>query len=198
MSAILYGLLQQLRGLPARVQALEDGGAGGAAAIFDEEVTDAAQVDITGLDGSRDTLDVYLDGVLEQGGVARWVSLFPNGSGGVNPGHVARATLQRSWTDSGGNLQQPASVRTDEHGLVFALLPFTSDHIISAEAHVNVKTGKPRVAHTSLASASMDAANVNETSLQSASARWDETTEEFTHLVVDFGGGTFTGRVTVR
>lgn len=27
MSAILYGLLQQLRGLPARVQALEDGGA---------------------------------------------------------------------------------------------------------------------------------------------------------------------------
>jgi hypothetical protein len=85
-----------------------------------------------------------------------------------------------------------------EHGFVLGALPYTSDQSILARARVNLATGRPRVAHGEMDSGSIDATLVNEVSIHRAVSKWADTTTDITHMVVDFGGGTFTGRVIAK
>lgn len=177
---------------PQGVQGIQGDPAPSGAIVND--VAGVTSTDVVGLDPTK-TYDFYVDGILAQGGASRYVSLRPNGIAPVNPGHVCRTTLQRSWVDVGGNASTPATVRVDEQGMVLGAIPFTEDQIISAHARVQLATGKPRICRSKMASSSRLAAFVNESCTSDAATRWDNTTESYDHMVVHFGGGTFTGRV---
>lgn len=165
----------------------------GTPGVITVDATSASTVDITGLvDGL--TYDFELDGQVAQGGVGCWISLFPNGTGGVNPGNLMRGTLTREWTDLAGAVQQAYSIRTDERGLVLGAIPFTSDQRILAGARVQSKTGLARLARTWMVTGAQ-ATNVNESSFHESVIRWDDVSTVLTHVTADFGGGTFTGRI---
>lgn len=161
-------------------------------------VSGAGSVTLDALDPTVEAWDVYVDGTLAQAGTARWVGIFPNGDGGpASAGGTARGTLTREWTDAAGAVQQPLAMRTDEHGFVFGALPFTDDQTITAHSHIrSKKDGNPRVARSRMSTAAIGA-NVNETSDHQSASRWTNTANDLTSLVLDFGGGTFTGVVTL-
>lgn len=168
-------------------------------AAADRNVATASTVNITGLDPTVEAWDVYIDGVLAQGGTARWVGIFPNGDGG--PGSTAgraRGVLTREWVDLSGNVQQPTTIRTDEHGFPLGAFPFTDDQIINAFSHIRAKKGDgARVARSEMAGVAVSGANVNETSHHYSTGRWDNSATDLTSLTIDFGGGTFSGRIVV-
>lgn len=172
------------------------GTAGGSSSeIFD--VTAAATVDVTGLDPTKQ-YEFSIEGELDQGGVTRWIGLFPNGTPGANSaGNYMRTDLERSWTAADGSVSAPQQGFFIEHGFVLGAIPYTDDQVISAKARVGLATGRPRIAYGEMNTGSIDGTLVNEVSLHRAVSKWADTTTDITHMVVDFGGGTFTGRVVV-
>lgn len=163
--------------------------------IFD--ATAASTVDVTGLDPTK-SYEFLVEGELDQGGVALWVGLFPNGTPGANSaGNYMRTGLERSWTAADGSVSGPLQAFFFEHGFVLGALPHTADQAILARARVALATGRPRIGHGEMDAGSIGA-NVNEVSIHRAVSKWADTTTDITHMVVDFGGGTFTGRVIAK
>jgi hypothetical protein len=158
------------------------GGAGGAAWLFDEEVSAVAYVDVPGLDGDTDLqYDVILDGVVAPGGAARNITLRPNGQ---------YTGTHFSYVSGGSALVGPGT--GSNMGILIAYTAAVSSRIL-IKGLFSAATGRARAYIGNFHHAGSDDGIEG-----TMGGRWDDTAAALESLRIDFGGGTFTGRVRVR
>lgn len=155
--------------------------------LFDQEVSAQSFVDIPNLNGDSDIeYELVLDGSVAVGGVARNITLRPN--------NVITNTFNTYSTDS----RSGASVSVgayDSNGLLIAYTS-TADSILELFGVLAAKSGRNR---KWLGDAMISqTATPSQMLVLETGGRWDDTTANITSLRVDFGGGTFTGRVRLR
>lgn len=153
--------------------------------IFDSEVSGQSSVNVTGLDGNTDIeYEIIIDGIVTTGGVARNVDLRPNGSS---------AGLHFMYIFGGPSLGPSVGNGT---GHLLAGFTATADSRFLSRGTLAAKTGRSRAYVGKAHQAPIVA--TGEGQVGDFSGRWEDTTTNITSLLVDFGSGTFTGRVRVR
>lgn len=167
------------------------GGSGGVVAsdpaiIAVVDLSAVTSYTFSGLSGNNDYgYEIVLDGQLSVGGVARNITLKPNGSG---------ASTFNSYDVGSRSTTAPTMGVYDANGL-FIGYTGTADCPIDARASLIAKTGHVRQWISKYTTSSGPATS----QLQVSSAGlWNDTATALTSLLLDFGGGTFTGRVILR
>ena len=148
----------------------------------------------SGLDGDTDIgYEVILEGVLTSGGVARTITLRPNGV--TTNTRQQGSTVQRDAT--GAITSNAGQSLTSDIGWRMGTDYGLGSSSISAAARVFARTGKNRQAIIDYAI--KNAAATTEAQIGwRVYGSWPDTATNLTSLVIDFGGGTFTGRAILR
>jgi hypothetical protein len=166
------------------------GGTGGAAVwAYDGEVSAVSYVDVPGLSGDTDIeYEVAIDGVVVTSGAARNVTLRPN--------NLTANTYNWYLTQSraaGVVSQTPAAGPYDGGGLLLGYTD-TGDTRVTARGIFGAKSGRVR----QFLSRFLASQGASASQMILTQGRWDDAATVVDSLRLDFGGGTFTGRVRVR
>lgn len=146
------------------------------------------------LDGDTDiAYELLLEGVLSTGGSAKTITLRPN--------NVTTSTRQQGVTtqrDSAGAVTgNVASALTNDIGWRLGTDYGTANAGVSASARVYAQSGKSRQAIIDYAI--KPAAQTTESQIGwRVYGSWADTATNLTSLVIDFNGGTFTGKAILR
>lgn len=156
--------------------------------LYDADVSAAGSVNIPSLSGDSDIeYEVILDGIVATGGVARNVTLRPN--------NVAINETNTYITHARSAANAVTVAAYDSGGLMLGYT-FATDTYIASSGVFFAKSGRTRKFLGSLAifqvSSTAFADRIDTV------GRWEDTATVVNSLTLDFGGGTFTGRVRVR
>jgi hypothetical protein len=157
----------------------------GSAWVYDSEVANATSITIPDLDGDADIeYEIVVDGDVVPGGAARNITLRPNGTAvGTHFAYV-----------SGGLSAVGPGVGVDI-GILIGYTPTTNSRVL-ARGLLAAKSGRKRMYTGTYHYGAQT--NANDGDVGTFGGRWDDTAANLVSLDVNFGGGTFTGRVRVK
>lgn len=141
--------------------------------------------------------EVEFDGVVSQGAFARWLGIRPNADPGANaPGAYFRSNLWRTWTESGSAVSG-SDLFVIEQGFVLALFRVAGEQRFLGKIRISTRPGMVRISQAESSSGSTDPADPNEVCMYRAVSKWVDIEQPIDTLSVNFGGGTFTGDITL-
>lgn len=158
---------------------------GGSAWVYDAESTGASSITIPDLDGDADIeYEVIIDGNVVPGGVARNITLRPNG-----------ATVDTHFAYVSGGVDAAGPGVGVDIGILVGYTPTVNSRIL-ARGLFSAESGRKRMYTGTYHHGGQTSAN--DGNVGTFGGRWDDTAANLASLVVHFGGGTFTGRVRVK
>lgn len=157
-----------------------------------QAVAAASSVTFSSLDGDNDVgYRIILVGKFFQGGVARYVTVRPNAdTTGAN--YDGKLGVYGTAGTGPVNAGPDGGTGLPLHSSSFAGQPNTVDHGVAAQMLLHAKSGIGREAIV------QDGKGGSGASYWAGRARWTNTANNITSLVVDMGAGTFTGDVILE
>lgn len=166
-------------------------GSGSSTLIESRDVSASSSTTFSSLDGNTDSgYRIAIDGLWVPSTSRKFITARPNGLT-TN----SRGMITDSWRNTSGVLAVESFV-VDTSGFPLCSSWSTGDVWVTSEGYIRAKTGGRRMSQVDCAISHVS--DDREMTIGRGTGIWTDTATNLTSLVIDFGGGTFTGTVRLE